>query len=83
MLRSLLNRARRAAGSVLPTSPNNRSKTMRGLFSIGSGTVGLCQEMVLLIAQGLASHDPASSRPSSESSSDASCVCRANSFATI
>src|ERR1700733_6766521 len=55
---------------------------MRGLFSMGIGRVGLCQEIVLLMAQGFASHEPASSLPSSESSSDASWVWWANSLAT-
>ena len=36
----LLQRARRAAGSVLSPSPNRRSNTARGFGSIGSGVVG-------------------------------------------
>ena len=43
--RSVAPRARRCA-SVLP-SPNRRSNTTCGLFSIGSGTVGDFQEIVL------------------------------------
>ena len=39
-------RARRTAGSAEPLSPNSRSKTARGLFSIGSGWVGVRHEMV-------------------------------------
>ena len=41
-------RAQPARGSVLPLSPNSRSNTARGLFSIGSGVVGLRQEIVLV-----------------------------------
>ncbi len=37
----LASRASRTAGSVLPPSPKSRSKTARGLFSIGSGVVGV------------------------------------------
>ena len=48
MLRSCCIRARRAFGSVLPLSPNSRSNTTRGLFSIGSGVVALRQEMVFV-----------------------------------
>ena len=51
MLRSSAMRALRTAGSVLPLSPNSRSKTTRGLFSIGSGVVGLRHEMVFVYAQ--------------------------------
>ena len=39
-------RARRTAGSAEPLSPNSRSNTARGLFSIGSGMVGVRHEMV-------------------------------------
>ena len=46
MLRFSAMRARRTAGSVEPLSPNNRSNTARGLFSIGSGAVGVRHEMV-------------------------------------
>ena len=75
MLRSSLIRASLTAGSVLPLSPNSRSKTTRGLFSIGSGVVGVRHEIVLVYAQlKPASHEPAKSRPSSASSSDESCV---------
>ena len=47
-LRRRLARARRAAGSVLPPSPNMRSNTTRGLCSIGSGVRGPRHEMVWL-----------------------------------
>ena len=46
--RSRAMRARRTAGSVLPLSPNIRSNTTRGLFSIGSGVVRLRQQMVFV-----------------------------------
>ena len=39
-------RALRAAGSVLPMSPNRRSKTTRGFGSTGSGVDGLAQARV-------------------------------------
>ena len=42
----LLQRASRAARSVLPLSPNSFSKTVRGFHSMGSGCVGLRQESV-------------------------------------
>ena len=45
MLRSCCLRDRRCAALV--PSPNRRSKTTCGLFSIGSGSVALRQEMVL------------------------------------
>ena len=48
MDRSRAMRARRTAGSVLPLSPNIRSNTTRGLFSIGSGVVRLRQQMVFV-----------------------------------
>ena len=51
MLRSSAMRVRRTTGSVLPLSPNSRSKTTRGSFSMGSGVVGLRQEIVLVYAQ--------------------------------
>ena len=35
-------------GSVLPLSPNSRSNTARGLFSVGSGVLALRQEIVLV-----------------------------------
>ncbi len=38
-------------GSVLPLSPNIRSNTTRGLFSIGSGVVGLRHDSVFAYAQ--------------------------------
>ena len=47
MLRSFWMRASRAAGSVLSLAPNSRSNTARGSFSIGSGVVGVRQEIVL------------------------------------
>ena len=37
-----------SSGSVLSLSPNSRSNTARGLFSIGTGVVGLLQQSVLL-----------------------------------
>src|SRR5437773_6494911 len=40
-LRSSRMRARRTRGSVAPLSPNSRSNTARGLFSIGRGVVGV------------------------------------------
>ena len=48
MLRFLRRRAARAAGSVVSASPNSRSKTARGLFSTGSGAVGVRHESVLM-----------------------------------
>src|SRR5262252_1881572 len=51
MLRFRLERARRAAGVVLSTSPKRRSNTSRGSFSIGSGVVGVRQESVFAYAQ--------------------------------
>ena len=48
MLRSVRMRSRRAAGSVLRLSPKSRSKTARGLFSMGSGVVGVRQESVVM-----------------------------------
>ena len=45
MLLSCFFRERRCA-ELLP-SPNSRSKTTCGLFSMGSGSVGVRQEMVL------------------------------------
>ncbi len=63
------------AGSVLPVSPNSNSNTARGLFSIGSGVDSFAQAMVFVYAQlNPSSQDPAKSRPSSASSSVASCV---------
>ena len=41
-------RALRAFGSVLPLSPNSRSNTTRGLFSVGSGVFALRHEMVFV-----------------------------------
>ena len=45
MLRSLRISARRS--STVPPSPNSRSNTSRGLFSMGSGVVGDAQDSVL------------------------------------
>jgi hypothetical protein len=45
MLRSCCLRDRRCAALV--PSPNSRSNTTCGLFSIGSGSVSFFQEMVL------------------------------------
>ena len=76
-------RASRAAGSVPPVSPSNRSKTVRGLVSIGSGVVALRQQIVLVYAQVYPPPQvPTSSPDSRASSSDASCVCRPVSRAT-
>ncbi len=44
MLRSFCVRARRCA--AVPASPNIRSKTERGLISMGSGVEGVLQQMV-------------------------------------
>ena len=46
MLLCCRSRASRAARSVLPLSPNSFSNTARGLYSIGSGCVGLRHESV-------------------------------------
>ena len=43
-----VRRAIRAAGFVLPLYPNILSNRMRGLFSIGSGSVGVRHEIVLV-----------------------------------
>ena len=48
-LRSVRIRARRSS-AVLPP-PNIRSNTTRGLISIGSGVVGVCQLSVFMYAQ--------------------------------
>ena len=47
MLRSSRMRASRASWLVSSVSPNSRSKTARGWFSIGSGVVGLRHDRVL------------------------------------
>ena len=47
MLRFSFVRAMRIFGSVVPESPNSRSKIARGRFSIGKGVVSLRQEIVL------------------------------------
>ena len=76
MLRRCAIRAWRAAGSVVSLSPNRRSNTARGLFSIGSGVVAARQHSVLTYAQLYpTSHAPAMPAVSSPSSSEASCVC--------
>ncbi len=36
---------------AVPPSPNSRSNTTRGLFSVGSGVVGVRQESVFMYAQ--------------------------------
>ena len=51
MLRFCASRARRVAGSVLSLAPNIRSNTARGLFSIGSGVVGVRHAIVFAYAQ--------------------------------
>ena len=72
-LPSLRRRARRTAGSVLPLSPNIRSKTTRGLFSMGSGVDSLLHAIVLVYAQLYpVSQLPASVGSSSPISSEAS-----------
>ena len=48
MLRSWRRRASRAFTSVLSVAPNRRSNTARGLFSIGSGVVGVRQAIVFV-----------------------------------
>src|SRR5712691_7160633 len=76
--------ARCSFASVLPTSPNKRSNTRRGLFSIGIGDVGVRQHNVFTYAQlqpfSQAPKIPAESRLTS---SEESCVYRPNSFPTI
>ena len=84
MLRSASRRACRSAGAVLALSPNRRSNAARGLFSIGSGVVGLRQQSVLTYAQlKPASQAPAISVDSRLSSSDATWVWRPSSAAAI
>ena len=84
MLRFSRMRARRTAGSVEPLSPNSRSNTARGLFSIGSGMVGVRHEMVWVYAQLRPDvHCPALASLSIDSSSDASGVVAPNSAASI
>ena len=85
MLRSFRIRARRTAGSVLPLAPNKRSNTARGLFSIGSGVVGVRQAIVLRYARVTppSQVEPANPGSSIPSSSEASCVSFANSLAAI
>ena len=77
-------RARRASGSVVPLEPNSRSNTARGLFSMGSGVVGVRQATVFVYAQ-LAppSHEPSIAFDSIPSSSDVSWVCLPSSRAAI
>jgi len=48
MLASRFNWRRRTVGSVVSLAPNSRSNTLRGLFSIGNGVVGVRQATVLL-----------------------------------
>ena len=84
MLRSFVIRSCRAAGSVLVPSPNNRSKTARGLLSMGSGVVGVLQLSVLIYAQlNPASQAPAKSGNPIPTSSDPSWVCWPNVAAAI
>ena len=70
-LRDSCRRARRSA-SELP-SPNSFSKTSRGLFCIGSGSVGDFHEIELRYAQ-LNAASQASTASSIDSSSDGSGV---------
>ena len=75
MLRSSRIRASRASGVVLSVSPNSRSNTARGWFSIGSGLVGLRHDSVLAYAQlQPASQAPISSLGSMASSRELSTV---------
>jgi hypothetical protein len=61
--------------SFVPPLPNNRSKTTRGLFSVGSGVVGVLHDSVFKYTQLYAlSHMPASTLKSIDSSSDGSTV---------
>ena len=85
MLRCAARRARRAAGSVLSLSPKSRSKTARGLCSIGSGVDPLAQAIVYENAQlkPPLSHEPAKLAPSRPSSSEATGVWRPSSRAAI
>ena len=83
MLLSACIRASRAPRSVLPLSPNIRSNSARGSFSIGSGVFGPRHEMVFVYAQlKPMSQDPARSRPSMAISSDASWVSCPSCLAT-
>ena len=81
MLRSRWIRASRAAGSVLPLKPNNRSNSDRGSLSIGNGVVGVLQAIVLVKEQLAPSHAPSIAADSNPSSSEASWVSFENSFA--
>ena len=82
MLRCSSMRLSRISASVLPLSPNNRSNSARGLFSIGSGVVGVRHAIVFEYAQAKpTSQDPETSRLSRPTSSDASCVCLPRSLA--
>ena len=84
MLRFSRMRALRTAGSVEPLSPNSRSNTARGLFSIGSGMVGVRHEIVWVYAQLRPEvHCPALASLSMDSSSEASGVEAPNSRASI
>ena len=60
---------------MLPLSPNRRSNTARGLYSIGNGCVALRHEIVCVYAQlRMPVQAPALAGASIESSSDATCV---------
>src|SRR3954454_3653762 len=84
MLLRCISIAARAAGSLLSPSPNKRSKTRRGLYSIGSGVVGVRQETVLVYAQLYPeSHPPPSVGLSVHTSSEATWFCPPRCFAAI
>ena len=73
------SRLARRRDRVLPLSPNSRSNTARGLYSIGSGCVGLRHEIVCVYAQlRMPVHAPALAGASIAISSDASCVSLPN-----
>ena len=65
----------RLRSSALAPSPKSRSKTTRGFISMGSGSVGEPQEIVLTYAQAYpASQSPTNSAESSASSREDSGV---------
>ena len=73
----------RAFGSVLSPSPNNRSNTVRGLISAGSGLVGPRHDIDMYAHVYPESQFPASGCGSNPSSNDESCVFLPSSFAAI
>ena len=76
-------RASRASRSVLPLVPNSISNTARGSFSVGSGVVGVRQEIVLVYAQDAPPQVPSMEFGSMPSSSDVICVSFDSSRAAI